>query len=322
MGTAVVDNDERTRAAIDWLLDSPEPAVRALARTDLLDEPPGEDRATIVAGPMVDALLGGDDPETVLAVHPYSKWTGAHWRLVSLVELGVPADEPRLVPMIEAELDWLTGRDRLSRIPEVAGRTRRCASQEGNALAVCSRLGLADDPRVQALAEALVRWQWPDGGWNCDKRPEADDSSFHETHPPIWGLHEYALATGDGRAAEAAERAAELLLRRRLFRRQRDGEIVHRSWVALHYPVYWHYDVLQGLLLLARLGLVGDERAGDALDLLEARRLKDGRWRPGGYWWHRPGSDRAQEVVDWGRSGPNAMITLNALRVRRAAGRL
>jgi hypothetical protein len=28
------------------------------------------------------------------------------------------------------------------------------------------------------------------------------------------------------------------------------------------------------------------------------------------------------ESVDWGRSGPNEMISLNALRVLRAAGRL
>jgi hypothetical protein len=28
------------------------------------------------------------------------------------------------------------------------------------------------------------------------------------------------------------------------------------------------------------------------------------------------------EVVDWGRRGPSEMITLNALRILRAAGRL
>lgn len=28
------------------------------------------------------------------------------------------------------------------------------------------------------------------------------------------------------------------------------------------------------------------------------------------------------EVVDWGRNGPNEMITLNALRVLKAAGRI
>ena len=70
------------------------------------------------------------------------------------------------------------------------------------------------------------------------------------------------------------------------------------------------------------MGRAGDPRAGDALAELERRRLPDGRWRPGGCWWRAPASPVAPEVVDWGRSGPNEMITLNALRVLRAAGRL
>jgi hypothetical protein len=188
---------------------------------------------------------------------------------------------------------------------------------------VCSRLGLAGDERVRALAQSLIGWQWPDGGWNCDKRPEATNSSFHESLPAIWGLHEYAEATGDRDAAATAERGAELLLSRRLFRRRSDGEAVNRSWVALHYPPYWHYDVLQALLVLSRMGRASDERAADALDLLERRRLADGRWRPGAYWWNPPDRGRGgHEVVDWGRSAPNPMITLNALRVLRAAARL
>ena len=100
------------------------------------------------------------------------------------------------------------------------------------------------------------------------------------------------------------------------------------------YPPYWHYDVLHGLLVLSRMGLATDPRASDALDLLERRRLKDGRFRPGAYWWRPhtrgrqanggvdPGDGPNAEVVDWGRSAPNEMITLNALRVLRAAGRL
>jgi hypothetical protein len=31
--------------------------------------------------------------------------------------------------------------------------------RRGNALAVCSRLGLGEDPRVVKLAESLVEWQ-------------------------------------------------------------------------------------------------------------------------------------------------------------------
>ncbi len=146
--------------------------------------------------------------------------------------------------------------------------------------------------------------------------------SFHESFAPAWGLFEYWKATGEPRAKEAAERAGDHFLEHRLFRSTRTGEVIHPSWVALHYPPYWHYDFLHGLLVLSRLGLLPDPRADDAIDLLESRRLKDGRWRPGGYWWRPPGTAGSNvEVVDWGRSGPNEMITLNALRVFRAAGR-
>jgi len=200
---------DRTRFAVDWLTESPEPAIRVLARTELVGEHADED---IASGSVVHTLLGGDEPGEVLRLHPYAKWVGAHWRLVSLAELGVPADDPRLPPLVEHVLTWLTGNDRLSRIGVVAGRTRQCASQEGNALAVCSRLGLAGDARVGLLAESLVKWQWPDGGWNCDRRPEACHSSFHETHPAIWGLHEYAEATGNWNAARAARRGRSCFL--------------------------------------------------------------------------------------------------------------
>ena len=142
------------------------------------------------------ALLAGQQPDGGFGVNVYAKWGGAHWRLVSLVELGVPAGEPRCVAAAETVLAWLTGEGHRSRIQTIDGLVRRCGSQEGNALAVCCRLGLADDPRVRLLAESLVEWQWPDGGWNCDKNATGYRSSFNESLPPMWGLHEYWVATG------------------------------------------------------------------------------------------------------------------------------
>jgi hypothetical protein len=138
----------------------------------------------------------------------------------------------------------------------------------------------------------------------------------------MWALHEYAAATGDGAAAEAASRAAELLLEHRVFRSLRTGEVINKRWLEPRYPPYWHYDFLQALLLLARIGKVRDPRAEEALDELERQRLPDGRWRPKGFWWKPPGSTTTPEAVDWGRGGPNEMLTLNALRVLKAAGRL
>jgi hypothetical protein len=309
-------------SAVAWLLVSSEPAIRRLARRDLLEETGPEDDRAVLEGPKVAALLAGQLPNGGFGGHVYRKWTGAHWRLVSLVELGVPAGEPRLLAAANRVLDWLTGEPHRRTIQEVDGLTRRCASQEGNALAVCCRLGMAGDPRVELLARSLVSWQWPDGGWNCDRRASGRRSSFHETLPPAWGLHEYWRATGAKWAERAAGRAAELFLEHRVFRSLHSGEVIDRRWLALRYPPYWHYDALQALLVLARLGRVEDPRAAEALELLQRRRLPDGRWRPSGSWWSYAGAGSGPpEVVDWGRGDPGEMLTLNALRVLRAAGR-
>lgn len=307
--------DEKTVRAVDWLLACPEPAVARIAERDLLDRPTARRRA---GGPWVTALLDGIAADD----HPYRKWTGSHWRLVSLVELEVPPDEPRCRAAYERVLDWLTGPRHRDTIQEIDGLVRRCASQEGNALAVGSRLEMAGDARVVLLARSLIEWQWPDGGWNCDRSASGRRSSFHETLPAIWGLHEFWKVTGDPAARGAAFRGAELLLDHEIYRSLTTGEPIKAAWLILHYPPYWHYDVLQALLVMARMGLAADPRGGGALDVLERRRLPDGRWRAGAYWWNRPGAGRGEDVVDWGRSGPNYMITLNALRVLKGAGRL
>jgi hypothetical protein len=168
-----------------------------------------------------------------------------------------------------------------------------------------------------------VSWQWPDGGWNCDARSGGYRSSFHETTGAAWGLFEYAEATGNSAAREAADRACELFLEHRVFRRLGDGDVIHPMWLRLRYPPYWHYGILPALILLTRLGKVRDPRAADALDELEKRRLSDGRWASQGQWWKPTGSSVTPEVVDWGGSGrPNPMLTFHALRILQAAGRL
>jgi hypothetical protein len=297
--------------AVEWLLDSPEPAVAYLTRRDLLGEE--ADQAEVLDGPIVCALL--DAP---LDVNVYAKWRGAHWRLVSLVELGVPPGEQRALAAADQVLAWLTGAGHRKGIQTIDGLVRRCGSQEGNALAVCCRLGLAGDERVQLLAESLVEWQWPDGGWNCDKNATGYRSSFNESLPPMWGLYEYFAATGETAAWDAARRTAELLLEHRLFRALSSGEPIADGWLVPHYPPYWHYDVPQALLILSRMGLAGDPRAGDAVDVLVERRNADGTWRAVRPWWRPPGARATNvEVVDWG-SVAHQMVTLNALRILAA----
>ena len=279
----------------------------------------------------VRTLLSGQRNDGGFGVHPYQKWTGAHWRLVSLMELTIPRDSRKALRATQQVLKWLRGEEHRRSIKTINGLTRRCASQEGNALAVCSYLGMAVDPRVRSLAESLIEWQWPDGGWNCDKTPRATHSSFYESLVPLWGLQHYHRATGDGEAKRAADRAAEFFLTHRLFRSHRNREIIDHQWLKLHYPLYWHYDILQALRVLSLSGKLKDERAEEALGVVESKRSSDGIWSTEGCYWNlrRKMPVRGKgpvvsnvDVVDWGRHGPNEMITLNALRVLKAAGRI
>jgi hypothetical protein len=95
--------------------------------------------------------------------------------------------------------------------------------------------------------------------------------------------------------------------------------VLREQWLKPRYPPYWHYDILQALLILSRMGRIGDPRAADALAVLGRLRDDDGRWSVRGCWW-RLGDGRGNtDVVDWGRRGPNELLTLNALRVLAAA---
>ena len=82
-----------TVSALDWLLESDEPGIVAQAKRDLLDEQTPAEAEQVLEGPKVRTLLAGQQPDGGFGTNVYAKWGGAHWRLVSLVELGVPAGE-------------------------------------------------------------------------------------------------------------------------------------------------------------------------------------------------------------------------------------
>ena len=296
-------------------------------------------RETIRSSARVERLLSLRGPDGRMP-GVYAKYVGAHWVLADLADIGYPPGDASLAPLRDQVYEtWLAPAHTQERVvereaaryksrsgvPIIDGRARRCASQEGNALYATLALGLADE-RADRLAANLVRWQWPDGGWNCDRRAEAHTSSFHETLLPLRGLIWHARQTGSPTSQQAVERSAEFLLKRRLFRRQSDGSVINDEFLKLRYPPYWHYDILIALKVMTEAGFIGDPRCREALDLLESKRLADGGWRAEGKHYRvvdepAPGSS----LVDWGRVSRkqvmNSFVTVDALYVLRAAGR-
>jgi len=130
-------------------------------------------------------------------------------------------------------------------------------------------------------------------------------------------LVELATPPGEPRAEKAADTVLTWLTSRALA----SGEPIHREWLTFHWPPYWHYDVLQALVVLGRLGVAADPRAADAVELVRSRRRSDGRWRASARWWNPPGSTRAAEAADWrGGDAADRLVTLRALTVLRGVG--
>lgn len=187
-------------------------------------------------------------------------------------------------------------------------------------------LGLMDE-RLHALADRLAELQWPDGGWNCDRRPQARRSSFVETTLALRGLAAWAHATGDKTAARTLDRGVALLLEHHLLY-HRSGALMIPSWGPradrIGFPIRF-FDVLLVLELMADVGRLDDPRCTKALDLLRSKRTSDG-----GYPMEVRRARTASTIysngsfAQWGPSGKtrtNPWVTIRALRVLRAAGR-
>ncbi len=256
------------------LLGSEEPAVRYKVLTKVLGREPASvavPREEIRVSLRVKRLLSERDEDGKIPFHPYAKWYGAHWVLASLADIGYPPGDESLVPLREQIYGWLFGRSHEEGALVVRGRVRTCASMEGNALYYLLALGLAD-ARTEELAERLLRWQWPDGGWNCDKNPEAANSSFMESLIPLRALALHSRLRRNERSRAAAERAAEVFLGRRMYKsRGRKGHLGRLRaaalplLLALRHPIwaqgYGRGGLRQGRALRGRPGSAGIEEA-------------------------------------------------------------
>jgi len=314
------------------LRDSANPVVEYKTRKLLLEECPNSVematlRNSIAECKMAKQLLSLRNIDGRIATNPYKKWQGPHWTLYCLSQISYPAGRIELQPMKEQIYKWLFEEKHL-RFPRsllIEGqenRFRRCASQEGNAIWYSIVLGIEDD-RTHQLVERLIKWQWPDGGWNCDKRKDAVHSSMIESCVPLRALMLYGTKNQYSPAIESAEKTAEFILKHKLLYQLHDGKEMDPDFLKIHYPIQF-YDVLFALVVMAEINKINDSRCKPALDLLIRKQLPDGglpleikNCKT------TPKLTTRGSSADWGPSGKKMMnpyVTISALYVLKKAG--
>ena len=315
---------------IDKLLSCVEPSVVWKTKTRLLGEKDDPKlRQAIKNSPRVKKLLSERNEKGLIPYSVYSKWFGSHWVLMHLAELGYPEKDQELWPMVDYTLEcWLKAEEHKGHTRFIEGKYRRCASQEANICWSAIKLGFMDD-RIHELMARLQKWQWDDGGWNCDNSPTARNSSFHETAIPLRAMALYAKTTGNKKAEISAKRASEVFLKRKLFKNTTGDKITFNRIDKIGIPSTWHYDYFFGLKVMAESGFIDDPRCSDALDLLETCKLPNGgfpaQYRYFTLWDGREKRKSGTSLVDWtpvSKNKSNPFITVDALWVLKTADRL
>ncbi len=272
--------DLATSETMSWLLEG-DPSVRWQVHEYLV----GSDPVTVTAERSKVGLEGWgatflhlQSPDGTWGGGWYNpKWTSTHYTMLALRRLGLPADNEQAGRAAGLLLDNGFRFDhgiRFNGDPALGGET--CIS--GMSLSLFSTFG-DDDERTHLLAAHLLDEQMGDGGWNCQRSNGATHSSFHTTASALEGLADYTsrFPGSESPIAAAMDSGREFLLEHRLFRSHRTGEVVSEAMTRFPFPPQWHYDVLRALDHFAVSRAPVDERAGEAITLLESR-ASAGRW--------------------------------------------
>jgi len=295
-------------AVVKWLLDG-DPSIRWQVMRDLTDAP-GEavaaERSRVSSEGWGADLLARQTPDGHWGDDQQHGWMTTNDALALLKELGAdPAGGKvqKAIGLVRDRITWhqLDGR------PFFEGETEACIN--GRILGAGAYFGAASNK----LVDRLLDEQLADGGWNCEA-PGSKRSSFHSTICVLEGLLEYERAEGPTTAVtDARARGEDYLLQRRMLRSLTSGEVIDKRWTRFSFPVVWHYDVLRGLDYLRSAGGKPDERAAEAVAMVEKRRHQNGRWPLNGI--HADHANRLSFDVETGVGSASRWNTLRGLRV-------
>ncbi len=244
-----------------------------------------------------------------------SKWTSSHYTLLDFKYLCIPANNKVVAETLKLIFETEKGPDgglnplRSVKVSDV------CVN--GMVLNYASYFHV-EEKHLKSVVDFLLSQQMEDGGFNChSNRKGAVHSSLHTTISVAEGILEYQRNGYTYRLNEpqkAQRDSQEFILKHRLFRSERTGEVISPDFLKLYYPGRWRYDILKALDYFQLAGVKYDKRMDDAIGVLLKKRTDAGQWK-------LPAKHPGKTHFDMEKSGqPSRWNTLRALRVLKYFG--
>ena len=285
--------------AIPWLLESDEPWTRYRTLVDLLDKPEGDAevqaaRAEMLAHPQVKALIAEVARWPGGAIKRHNDAGHTIYKLSTLADFGVRADDPGMAPAIEAVMAHRSPEGAFQSLVNIAkafGGTGEdiwtwVLCDAPTLLYALLAMGLDDDPRVRQAADHLARLA-EETGWRCVAAPELGKfrGPGRKSDPcpiaNVFALKALALAP-EWAGSGPVHRGAEMLLWHWEHRTEVKPYLfgMGTDFCRLKYPFVW-YDILHVADVLSRFPFVhADTRFREMVQALTDQADVERRYTP------------------------------------------
>ena len=231
---------------LNWLM-SDDVSLQYLTSKYLLHKPENELaalRKKIAADGWGKAFLGARKPSGHWGRDFYQvKWISSHYTLLDLRHLEIEPTEPILETL---NLILRTCKSADGSINESHTLPSGDLCVNGMFLNYASFFGIPES-ELKSVVDFILDNIMPDGGFNCNwKRGGSVHGSMHTTISVLEGLWEFQKAGYDYRTEEIEQtrkHAESFLLKHKLFKSDKTGEIIDKRWCMLSFPSRWRYDI-------------------------------------------------------------------------------
>ncbi len=314
-----------------WLLEKDNPSVRYFALKYLLDRSDDDAdvqvaRRAIMRSEPIKKILAAQAPEGYWAKPGSAYWPSYRpttWQVLFLAELGENGRNRQVRRGCEYLLKHAQAiHGGLSILPKAAPRGVMYCHTANLTWALIA-LGYDDDERIGRAIDWLVSAIL---GEDCASSTSGPGfcCAANNRQPCAWGAVKALRVLANvpphwqsKRIKKTTDMTVEFLLSRDLAKADYPyTERVNGSWFKFGFPLSYTSDVLEASLALCEAGHAHDPRLKNAIDLVLAKREADGRWV----------MQRSLNGKMWAdietKGQPSKWVTLRALRVLKAAGRL